>query len=123
MIDSLAYYVCSTPQRIKILNLLGEFHKTSCLHLTDFAERNVVVREGRYRLIDFSDFEHHTCEWFKGIDWRKGEFWLTAKKSIPCWILGELGDEMGLWNDCERQSVFYISIQLTICSLQTKILS
>lgn len=99
MLTVLLIFAIILCERVKILNLLGEFHNKGRLHLTDFAERNVVVRDGRYRLIDFHDIEDHSCDWCKDMDWQVGHFWLEAQRKIPCDILGELGDEMGIWSD------------------------
>lgn len=99
MLTVLLIFTIILCERVKILNLLGEFHNKGRLHLTDFAERNVVVRDGRYRLIDFHDIEDHSCDWCKDMDWQVGHFWLEAQRKIPCDILGELGDEMGIWSD------------------------
>lgn len=86
---------------MKILNLLGNFHSKARLHLTDFAERNVVERNGNYRLIDFHDFEGHACDFHDGMDWQVGEFFLHARQNVPCDILAELADDMGIWDDCK----------------------
>lgn len=96
-------------KRVKILNLLGEFHNKGRLHLTNFAERNVVVpRKGEYRLIEFYDFAGHSCDWSELMDWRIGEFFLTAQDSLPCTILGRLGFEFRIWKGCEHLIVTFI---------------
>lgn len=48
--------------RLKILNLPDKFHVGSHLYPADFTERNVVVRNGKYRLIDFHSFEGRECD-------------------------------------------------------------
>lgn len=116
MLTVLLIFTIILCERVKILNLLGEFHNKGRLHLTDFAERNVVVRDGRYRLIDFHDIEDHSCDWCKDMDWQVGHFWLEAQRKIPCDILGELGDEMGIWSDrtFSKCDVWYRSSLSTI---------
>lgn len=110
----------SICNRVKILNLLGEFHNNGRLHLSDFDEGNVVERNGNYRLIDFHDFIGHSCDWSSDMDWRVGDFWFDARRSLPCDILGEVGDEMGIWDDCKLLIVCLSTGTLINCSSQPR---
>lgn len=114
------YYSKYYSKRVKILNLLGEFHNKGRLHLTDFAERNVVERNGKYRLIDFHDFIGHSCDWSKNIDWQIGEFWLVAQSHLPCDILAHLGDQLRIWNDCKFKYVLISEHLITCCSQDSR---
>lgn len=84
---------------MKILNLVGQIHSVARLHPTDFDEDNVVVYKGNYRLIDFHDFEKHACGFQDGLNWRVGDYFYDAREDIPCDILAELADDIGIWND------------------------
>ena len=44
----------TTTRRVKILQRLGEIHRQGLLH-GDFAERNVLEKDGDVRLIDFDN--------------------------------------------------------------------
>ncbi|KAJ8480843.1 hypothetical protein ONZ45_g15515 [Pleurotus djamor] len=48
------------PLRLKILHQLVEIHNRGWWH-GDFAERNVLEREGEVRIIDFGEMEVHAC--------------------------------------------------------------
>ena len=48
--------------RAKILDALWKVHLRGICP-TEFAERNVLVHEGEYRLIDLHDYVEHHCEW------------------------------------------------------------
>lgn len=47
-------------QRLRILQQLGEIHKRGLIH-GDFAERNVLERNGDIRIIDFDQTSRHEC--------------------------------------------------------------
>ena len=47
-------------QRLRILQQLGEIHKRGLVH-GDFAERNVLERNGDIRIIDFDQTSRHEC--------------------------------------------------------------
>ncbi|KAK2464503.1 hypothetical protein APHAL10511_003482 [Amanita phalloides] len=46
--------------RLKILHQLGELHRCG-FHHGDFAERNILERNGDIRIIDFDEFIEHDC--------------------------------------------------------------
>ena len=48
--------------RAKILDALWWVHKCG-ISLGDLAERNVLIRDGHYMLIDFKHCKEHTCQW------------------------------------------------------------
>lgn len=92
---------CYFPTRVEILTLLGMCHGKGRVHINDFAERNVVVRNGKYRLIDFHDVEGHECGYQEDVDWRPGEFFLEAQSDFPCDTLAELAEAMHIWRTSE----------------------
>lgn len=83
-------------------------HGKGRIHINDFAERNVVVRNGKYRLIDFHDVEGHECDYQEGVEW-PGEFFLDAQSDFPCDTLAELAEEMHIW----RTSEYFVCQLLT----------
>ncbi|KII85612.1 hypothetical protein PLICRDRAFT_44939 [Plicaturopsis crispa FD-325 SS-3] len=48
--------------RAEIAGLLAQLHRARCMP-DDFAEQNVVCRDGQYRLIDFHGLKSHNCKW------------------------------------------------------------
>lgn len=82
---------CYYPTRFEILTLLAMCHGKERVHKNDFAERNVVVRNGKYRLIDLHDVEGHECDYQEGVDWQPGEFFLEAQSDFPCETLCGVG--------------------------------
>lgn len=76
-------------------------HGKGRVHINDFAERNVVVRNGKYRLIDFHDVEGHECGYQEDVDWRPREFFLEAQSDFPCDTLAELAEAMHIWRTSE----------------------
>lgn len=83
-------------------------HGKGRIHIDDFAERNVVVRNGKCRLIDFHDVEGHECDYQEGVEW-PGEFFLDAQSDFPCDTLAELAEEMHIW----RTSEYFVCQSLT----------
>ncbi|KAK0463979.1 uncharacterized protein EV420DRAFT_1117954 [Desarmillaria tabescens] len=57
----LSFSELSREERKKILHVLTEFHRLTGLHPDDFAERNVVCMDGKYKLIDFHELIEHEC--------------------------------------------------------------
>lgn len=47
--------------RLKILHQLGELHRCG-FHHGDFAERNILERNGDIRIIDFDEISEHSCQ-------------------------------------------------------------
>lgn len=84
-------------------------HDKGRVHINDLAVRNVVVYNGKYRLIDFHDVEGHECGYQEGIDWRPGEFFLDAQEDFPCDTLADLGEEMHIW----RTSEYFVCQSIT----------
>ncbi len=79
----------------EILKKLGHIHWCG-LTLDDFAERNVVQKDGAYRLIDFQDVEDdHICLW-KGGQLHEGDF-QPKQAEIGCPELHQIGKGLGLW--------------------------
>ncbi|KAF9010255.1 hypothetical protein BDQ17DRAFT_1226862, partial [Cyathus striatus] len=56
----LEYWGESLRQRMQILNRVGEIHKQG-LVLGDFAERNILEKNGDIRIIDFDMTTPHKC--------------------------------------------------------------
>ncbi|KII85390.1 hypothetical protein PLICRDRAFT_700923 [Plicaturopsis crispa FD-325 SS-3] len=56
------FYELDRSDRTIILKLLGTLHIYG-LDAPDFAERNVVSRDGKFRLVDFHDLVPHECEY------------------------------------------------------------
>ncbi|KAF9562061.1 hypothetical protein CPC08DRAFT_706940 [Agrocybe pediades] len=83
--------------RVRILERLGEIHKQGFLH-GDFAERNVLQKNGDIRLIDFDQVvpDHHcNCD----MDFRPGEP-LPDQKNFGCRHLWEVcRNEMRIWKN------------------------
>jgi hypothetical protein len=79
-------------RRYRILEQLGKFHAGSNHHPLDFAERNVVVKDGQYRLIDFHTLIEHECE-FEG-HWGFGEYFNT---DFGCMLLAHVAIEFDAW--------------------------
>ncbi|KAH8111277.1 hypothetical protein DFH11DRAFT_1745748 [Phellopilus nigrolimitatus] len=78
--------------KMGILDKLGKMHMQN-LHPVDFAERNVVHRDGQYRLIDFHGLKDHRCE-FDG-NWHEQD---SRPIKFPCRVLHEIGiEEFVLW--------------------------
>ncbi|KAF8057498.1 hypothetical protein FPV67DRAFT_1430157 [Lyophyllum atratum] len=71
-------------ERHAILEQLGKFHIVSKCHPRDLAERNVVAKDGQYRLIDFHTLIEHHCE-FDG-RWGFGEY---MRMDFGCDLLAE----------------------------------
>jgi len=87
--------------RAQILKKLGHIHLCG-VTLDDFAERNVVQKDGAYRLIDFQDVKFgHRCLW-KGEKLYEGDF-QPFEAQIGCPELYVLGEEFDIWK--LRQSV------------------
>jgi len=82
--------------RIQIIRLLGFIHQCK-VDLYDFAERNVVHRDGDYRLIDFQDVdeEHTMCGWTGGL-LHEGEPEPDVEL-IGCEDLHDTAREMDIW--------------------------
>ncbi|KAG5653452.1 hypothetical protein H0H81_000341 [Sphagnurus paluster] len=91
--------------KYKILTKLGQFHiQSHGYHPRDFAERNVVVKDGEYRLIDFHYLREHECA-FDG-NWNFGQMY--EYEILPkCITLGGIGDELDVW---KRDPVEYVDV-------------
>ncbi|KII85396.1 hypothetical protein PLICRDRAFT_700930 [Plicaturopsis crispa FD-325 SS-3] len=57
-----SFYGLPADVKLKIMQLVKTLHDEG-YGLCDFAERNVVCRDDRYRLIDFDDIATHSCNW------------------------------------------------------------
>ena len=90
--------------RAKILDALWKVHLRG-ICLTDFAERNVLVHEGKYRLINFHNYVEHHCQWsFDFLHGTEAEQAALLGKTdtfsaLRCDVLFELADEvMEFWD-------------------------
>ncbi|TCD69453.1 hypothetical protein EIP91_007579 [Steccherinum ochraceum] len=87
------------PELAKVLNKLAEAHRGGLYHL-DFAERNVVEKDGDYRLIDLRHAKPHSgCGWT--YDFEKNIEDCTvddADPSIQCHGLKAQADELEFWD-------------------------
>ena len=54
-----SYHECS---RAKILTKLVETHRAG-MHPVDFTPRNILVKDGDYRIVDLRDAISHRCTW------------------------------------------------------------
>ncbi|KLO13260.1 hypothetical protein SCHPADRAFT_928648 [Schizopora paradoxa] len=85
-------------ERVKILKIYCELH-TYKVALNDFAERNVVQKNGTYRLVDFEDInDNHQCLY-------KGSLYegMTAPNAerIGCSYVMTACEDMNLWKQPE----------------------
>ena len=78
--------------REKILECLGKIHLAG-FHLPNFAERNVVHRDGSYRLIDFHDITKHKCRWDG--EWKFGQ--REPVETFNCEVLREQAWQFDVW--------------------------
>ena len=90
--------------RAKILDALWKVHLRGICP-TDFTERNVLVQEGEYRLINFHDHVEHHCQWsFDFLHGTEAEQAALLGKTdtfsaLRCDVLFELADEvMEFWD-------------------------
>ncbi|KII85341.1 hypothetical protein PLICRDRAFT_178430 [Plicaturopsis crispa FD-325 SS-3] len=86
--------------RVTIFKLLAKLHERRCA-TDDFAERNVVCRDGEYRLIDFHDLKYHRC---KSTDLHIGKP-TPSVADIGCGDLFFYGKEMDIWPIARRPHV------------------
>jgi len=99
-----SFKVLPLADRAEILKKLGHIHWCG-LTLDDFAERNVVQKDGAYHLIDFQDVEDdHICLW-KGGQLHEGDF-QPKQAEIGCPELHQIGKGLGLWK-LRRSVVIY----------------
>lgn len=82
--------------RLKILHQLGELHRCG-FHHGDFAERNILERNGDIRIIDFDEMTEHNCQC--DMNFRPGEkmpdeqefgcphLWELCRYSMKIWDL------------------------------------
>ncbi|KAF5378538.1 hypothetical protein D9615_007078 [Tricholomella constricta] len=106
-----------TEERHKVLEQLGRLHSGANRHLVDFANPNVVVKNGEYRLIGFHDDDlwDHECT-FDG-EWHFGEDIVGDDRT--CYALADVGDSLEIWkeeilpcisiNGCDYPCVWYPS--------------
>lgn len=88
------------PHRLEIMLHVKALHDKG-LALRDFAERNVVCRNGDYRLIDFHDTDNHTCEWDGDLHVGKG-----MPVGLICRYMLDCGLDMHFWPP--RESTAFI---------------
>ncbi|KII85345.1 hypothetical protein PLICRDRAFT_178434 [Plicaturopsis crispa FD-325 SS-3] len=110
--DAVEVPFCELPleHRIQILKHVVALHARKCA-LDDFAEHNVVGRDGQYRLIDFHGLKKHLCE-CNG-DLRLEESILDAD-DIGCLDLYYYGQEMRVWPEWTPPHVLVGDLTLEI---------
>ena len=95
----LKYSYIMLSRRAKILDLFVSAHHAGLHHL-DFAERNVVQKDGEYRLIDLRHARKHSsaCRWTysfgRHVDCKTPRI---DDPSIGCWAIWEQAREMEFW--------------------------
>ncbi len=104
--------------------MLGFIHQCK-VDLYDFAERNVVHRDGDYRLIDFQDVdeEHTMCGWTGGL-LHEGEPEPDVEL-IGCEDLHDTAREMDIWKPCgfwKKKSLWGSDFSLKLAADSVKIL-
>ncbi|KII85603.1 hypothetical protein PLICRDRAFT_94488 [Plicaturopsis crispa FD-325 SS-3] len=91
------FYELSFDDRAEIARLLAKLHHAGCIP-DDFAEQNLVCRDGQYRLIDFHGLKPHKCEW-------PGNLYVGEREPEV--------DDMGcidLYMNCKELSIWTIDI-------------
>ena len=101
---SILEHTYALPNRAKILNLLAAAHRATLNH-RDFAERNVVEKDGEYRLIDLRDACEHLprCRWT--YDFEKHIGCKSPRGDDPTTTCGAIemqAEEMEFWDNGER---------------------
>ncbi|KLO05332.1 hypothetical protein SCHPADRAFT_933692 [Schizopora paradoxa] len=95
--DAVEYNFIDLPlaDRAELLKKIGRIHLCG-VSLNDFHERNVVVKDGSYRFIDFQDVDlEHDCFW-EGDRVYEGEV-VPKYDEMGCPEMIELGFELDLW--------------------------
>ncbi|KII83796.1 hypothetical protein PLICRDRAFT_95773 [Plicaturopsis crispa FD-325 SS-3] len=85
------FYDLPADDQLEIMLHVKALHDKG-LALRDFAERNVVCRNGDYRLIDFHDTDNHTCEWNGDLHVGKG-----TPVGLICRYMLDCGLDMHFW--------------------------
>ncbi|THH18399.1 hypothetical protein EUX98_g8967 [Antrodiella citrinella] len=87
-------------EKAKILNKLAEAHRAGLHHL-DFAERNVLVKGGDYRIIDLGHAKPHNppCQWtYDFLEHVECDDVNITDPSVRCSVLKSWADEMEFWD-------------------------
>ncbi|TCD67125.1 hypothetical protein EIP91_000465 [Steccherinum ochraceum] len=86
-------------KKAKILNKLVEAHHGGLLHL-DFAERNVVEKDGDFRIIDLRHAQNHPeCRWTYDFEKHIGDSTVADDDpTVRCSALMRHAEEMEFWD-------------------------
>ena len=87
--------------RAKILNQLAAVHRAGFVHL-DFAERNVLERDGEYRITDLGRVKEHLprCSWTCDFKTLMGaDRLMVDDETTACDEIRSAARMMGFWDD------------------------
>ena len=77
--------------RIEVFKQFVKFHLFG--YYVRYDRVNVVGSPGKYRIVDFHAIDGHNCPW-KGY---KENDPVSHGGPFPCWSLGEVGEDMEIW--------------------------
>ncbi|KII85392.1 hypothetical protein PLICRDRAFT_700925 [Plicaturopsis crispa FD-325 SS-3] len=93
------FYELERSDRTKILKLLGTLHIYGW-EAPDFAERNVVSRNGQYRLIDFHDLTPHECDYTGDLY----EHMPYSVAELGCQVINCHASDMDFWDGVNAET-------------------